>query len=229
MQFDIQLLREAFVEMQARRRWDSLGAEYASLCEIHTRLPGMFFNEAELANVSHVCDLDWETTSYKQMTLTEFDKEYSLAGRKEFSGSRWDHRVAKQQAKADERWYRKICDDVPEYFRYVLRNIPGAHRTRFARLAAQSSVKPHIDYDTTYGIRLHLAINTNSECRNGGQDRNLNTVEEHIPADGSVWFVNPGVRHWAHNRGGQPRDHLIISVDSQELLQELPTEKNLQL
>jgi hypothetical protein len=219
LSFDVQLLTEAFEEMQAKRRkWDSLGAEYAALCETHTRLPKMFFKSEELEGVSHVCDLDWENTSYKQMTLTEFEPSYSLAQRLELSGSAWDQRIAKHQETADERWYRKISDDTPDYFRHVINSIPGAHRTRFARLSPGSSVKPHIDYDTTYGIRLHIALATNEACVNGGQNSRGEITEEHIPADGSVWFVNPGVKHWAHNQGDSFRDHLIISVDSQNPL-----------
>ena len=134
------------------------------------------------------------------------------------SGTRWDSRVAKRDERADERWYRKLQDDTPEYFKYVFQRIPGAHRTRFARLAARSSVKPHIDYDTTYSIRLHIAIHTNADCVNGGEDMVGTKIEQHIPADGSVWFVNPGMKHWAHNLGKTPRDHLIVSVDGQDLL-----------
>lgn len=216
--FDRQLLKEAFEEMQARRTWDSLGAEYAALCETHTHLPAMFFTEKELEGVSHVCDLNWEQASYKQMTLTKFDPSFSLDQREEKSLSRWDGRIAKQKREADERWYKKVDETIPEYFKYVIGRIPGAHRTRFARLSPQSSVKPHIDYDTTYGIRLHIALNTNEGCSNAGELGDGTVIENHIPADGSLWFINPGVKHWAKNLGTTPRDHLIISADSQSLL-----------
>lgn len=39
-----------------------------------------------------------------------------------------------------------------------------------------------------------------------------------MPADGHVWFVNPGVKHFAVNHGSTERVHLIISADSQSLL-----------
>ena len=99
-----------------------------------------------------------------------------------------------------------------------MNTFPGAHRTRFANLAPKSEVKPHIDYDTLYGVRLHIALSTNDECFNGGWDKDGNEISYHIPADGSVWFVNPGVKHYAKNNGDTPRNHLIISMDSQEML-----------
>ena len=165
-----------------------------------------------------MCDLDWEKTSYQQLSLTEFDGTYDLSQSTEISGSAWDTRIAKKDPKADERWYRKVKDDVPPYLREVLSTFEGSHRTRFANLAAYSDVKPHIDYDTMYGIRLHIALDTNDKCFNGGWDKDGNEVKEHIPADGSVWFINPGVKHYAVNGGPTPRNHLIISIDSQQAI-----------
>ena len=217
-QFDIEKLKLELNEFAKEKVWDGLGSDYAHMCETHTKLPKMFFKEEELDSVDHVCDLDWEASSYQQLSLTEFDKDYDLSKRIEKSGSRWDKRIAKKDPKADERWYGKIKDDVPPYLREVLNTFPGAHRTRFANLAPKSEVKPHIDYDTLYGIRLHIALNTNDECFNGGWDKDGNEISYHIPADGSVWFVNPGVKHYAKNNGNTPRNHLIISMDSQEIL-----------
>lgn len=216
--FDINRLKLELNEFAKDKVWDGLGSDYAHMCETHTKLPKMFFKEKELAKVDCVCDLDWETSSYQQLSLTEFDESYDLSQRTEMSGSAWDSRVAKKDPKADERWYRKIKNDVPSYLKEILSKINGAHRTRFANLAPYSEVKPHIDYDTTYGIRLHIALETNDECFNGGWDKNGIEYREHIPADGSVWLVNPGVKHYAINNGSKARNHLIISVDSQEIL-----------
>jgi len=217
--FDIQKLKSELDKFAKNKVWDGLGSDYAHMCETHTKLPKMFFKEEELNEVECVCDLDWETSSYQQLSLTEFDEEYELSQRIEMSGSAWDTRVAKKDPKADERWYRKVKNDVPPYLREVLDTFYGSHRTRFANLAPHSEVKPHIDYDTTYGIRLHIALETNDECFNGGWDKDGVEYREHIPADGSVWMVNPGVKHYAVNGGSTPRNHLIISLDSQKVLE----------
>jgi len=216
--FDIDRLRKELDQFAQDKVWDGLGSDYAHMCETHTKLPKMFFKEEELEEVDCVCDLDWETSSYQQLSLTEFDESYDLSQRTELSGSAWDTRVAKKDPKADERWYRKVKDDVPSYLREVLNTFTGSHRTRFANLAPNSEVKPHIDYDTLYGVRLHIALETNDQCYNGGWDKDGNEVRHHIPADGSVWLVNPGVKHYAVNAGSTTRNHLIISLDSQSIL-----------
>ena len=222
-QFDIVRLKEELAQFAGDKIWDGLGSDYAHMCETHTKLPKMFFKKEELDAVDSVCELDWEHTSYQQLSLTEFDEDYDLSQRTEKSGSAWDTRVAKHDPKADERWYRKIKDDVPAYLTEILQSFPGVHRTRFAKLAAHSTVKPHIDYDTLYGVRLHIALDTNDECFNGGWTEDGEEVKFHIPADGSVWFINPGVKHYAVNSGDTARNHLIISMDSQEVLDVNPS------
>lgn len=221
IRFDIERLRAELAQFEQGKIWDGLGSDYASLCETHTKLPKMFFKEDELEGISHVCDLDWEHASYQQLSLTEFDDEYSLDQRTEKSGSVWDDRIAKHKTEADERWFRKVKDDVPPYMREILSYFPGSHRARFSNLAAHSKVKPHIDYDTLYGIRVHIALTTNDNCFNGGWDKDGNEIKFHIPADGSVWFVNPGVKHYADNDGDTSRNHLIISLDTQSILDAL--------
>ena len=217
IRFDIDRLREELTTFQQNKVWDGLGSDYASLCETHTKLPKMFFKEEELEGIDCVCDLDWQKTSYQQLSLTEYDESYSLEQRTEKSGTAWDTRIAKHKPEADERWFRKIKEDVPPYMREILNYFGGkAHRARFSNLAPFSKVKPHIDYDTTYGIRVHIALETNEHCYNGGWDKDGNEIKYHIPADGSVWFVNPGVKHYAVNDGATGRNHLIISLDSQE-------------
>ena len=219
IRFDIDRLREELIEFQRNKVWDGLGSDYASLCETHTKLPKMFFKDEELEGIDCVCDLDWEKTSYQQLSLTEYDESYSLEQRIEKSGTAWDTRIAKHNTEADERWFRKIKEDVPPYMREILNYFNGkAHRARFSNLAPFSTVKPHIDYDTTYGVRVHIALETNEHCYNGGWDKDGNEIKFHIPSDGSVWFVNPGVKHYAVNDGPTPRNHLIISLDSQTFL-----------
>lgn len=36
-----------------------------------------------------------------------------------------------------------------------------------------------------------------------------------------MWFINPGYKHYAVNNGPTARDHLIISIDSQEVISEV--------
>lgn len=219
--FDPVLLAEAYVEYVNDKTWDGLGNEYSNMCETYTKLPSMFFKQEELKNVNSICEIDWSKASYQQISLVDFDESYDLTQRVEKSGTRWDDLIAKNNPRADERFFRKRHKDLPEYFNFVLDTIGKniVHRSRFAKLAPYSKVKPHIDYNTEYSIRLHIPIITNEYCIFGGIDPVTNKPEEsHFPADGSVWFINPGVKHWAENNGPEERVHLIISVDSQEIL-----------
>lgn len=215
---DIDRLRSELKQFEQGKVWDGLGTDYESLCETHTKLPKMFFKDEELEGIERVCDLDWHKASYQQLSLTEYDESFELSQRTEKSGSNWDNRIAKHKLTADERWFRKVKDDVPPYMKEILAMFPNSHRARFSLLSPNSEVKPHIDYDTLYGIRVHIVLETNDQCFNGGWDKEGNEVKEHFPADGSVWFVNPGVKHYAINGGDTPRNHLIISLDTQSIL-----------
>lgn len=215
-QFDPQLLLEAYREAETSS-WDGLVNEYSHLCQTYSGLPKFFFSEDELSSLSK-CEDSTSALSYQQMSFVEFDPEFSLSNRKELSGTRWDTCVAKDNKRADERWLRKRKSTTPEYFNFVIESVGSeiVHRTRLAKLKAKSSIKPHIDYNTTYGLRLHVPIVTHPECRFGGVDKEGNAKDTHMPADGSVWFINPGLKHWATNASDIDRVHLIISVDSQK-------------
>ena len=214
---DVERIKAELKTFSNGKIWDGLGSDYSSLCETHTRLPKMFFKSEEMEGVDCVCDLDWEHTSYQQLSITEFDEDFDLEQRTERSGTKWDKPIKKWPKAADERYYRKLKQDVPPYMKEVMQMFPNAHRSRFSALAANSSIKPHIDYDTLYGVRIHIALDTNEGCINGGWDKEGNKIEHHIPADGSVWLVNPGVKHYAENTGDTPRTHWIISLDTQSL------------
>ena len=218
--FDPEKLVQAFIKTTQKKQWDGLGNEYSSLCENHTGLPKMFFKESELRSVNHISEMQWDNVSYQQMGITSWDEDFSLEKRNEKSNTAWDSRIAKRNEKADERWFRKRDDDLESYLHEILDTIgeDKVHRARFAKLLPNSKIKPHIDYDTTYGIRIHIPIITNNKCVLGGINKDGKSQEFHMPADGSVWFVNPGLKHWAINNGQSERIHLILSVDSQEIL-----------
>lgn len=218
IKFDIERIKKEFEIYERDKIWDAFETDYVNMSNSYA-LPKMFFKDEELEGVDELVELDWEKSSYRQLSLTEYEPSYSLDQRVEKSGTNWDTRIAKHNTKADERWFRKIKKDVPSYLEEILNYFDGkAHRSRFARLAPHSEIKPHVDYDTIYGVRLHMAIETNELCFNGGWDENEKEFKFHIPADGHVWFINTGVKHFAFNNGDTPRIHLVMSVDSQNIL-----------
>lgn len=209
-QFDAKKLLSDYEKLAATLSYDGLRAEYDGLCKTHDKLPQFFLKDGEVPN---------QKASYSQLALSKWDDNYSLNSRLEKSGTLWDRVYPKNTCFADERFYRKPIDGLPVYLAHVLNEFrPYLHRCRFAKLNPNSEVLPHIDYDTTYGIRLHIAIKTNQQCTNGGVDKNGTRKDLHIPADGSVWFINQGVKHWAKNDGDSERVHLIMSLDTQKFI-----------
>ena len=202
--FDVDKLVESYYE-SLDKDWNSMTNEYSKFTDVHKETTKAF-------------DKD-----YAQLALTTFDDNFSLSDRTEKSGSIWDRRVAKGNPNGDERFYRKRKEDIPEYINHVLDTIGKdvVHKTRFALLPAGAEIKPHVDPDTTYGNSIHSPIITNDRSVYGGVDNEGNVHEEHFPADGGAWFINPGVKHWVRNEGDTGRVHLIVSCDSQEILDEV--------
>lgn len=211
LQFDSEQLLKDYFKILETKKYDSLGKEYDGLCKTHNKLPSFFLKTNENTDAH---------ASYSQLALSEWDENYSLDKRPSRSGTIWDRTYAKKNILADERFYGKPIDGIPSYLASVLKEFrPYLHRCRFAKLNPHCEVKPHIDYDTTYSIRLHIPILTNDKCINGGISKDNVIIETALPADGTVWFVNQGVKHWAKNDGDTPRVHLILSIDSQKFIQ----------
>ena len=88
-------------------------------------------------------------------------------------------------------------------------------RVRFAAMAPGFEIKPHTDYDPTYITRFHLPIVTNEKCMFYTEYNGVKT-ERHMPADGKVYFLNSGIKHWAVNHGDTWRVHMLIDVKNQD-------------
>jgi hypothetical protein len=87
-------------------------------------------------------------------------------------------------------------------------------RTRFTLLKPGQEVKPHIDNDPSYIIRMHFPVFTNKNCKFGFIWKGKN-YEYHMEV-GKVYMVNNGITHWAYNSGNSDRMHLVVSVNGQE-------------
>ena len=158
---------------------------------------------------------------YRQLSLTEFD------GDKPERKLEQDNNITTYRKSTnpndpsynpvmDERRYTRRKDICTGYWNEILDTFKSpVTRTRFAYMAPGHSIKPHIDYNTTYSIRVHIPIITNDQsfmCV-----KNKNGIQKmHMPADGSVYFLNTGMTHWAENNGDNGRIHLVISLNGQE-------------
>ncbi len=150
---------------------------------------------------------------YKQIALTEFNpKEVNRC-----------YRVKIPKTRLDERHYNKIKNWVQgTYYEEVLSSFQGeVHRARIAIMEPGAFVAEHIDYNTDYSVRYHIPIETNDQCGFYILAKGKEKDYKFMPADGSVWFINQGLRHSAWNKGSTRRAHLILSVNGQEDIQGL--------
>ena len=126
---------------------------------------------------------------------------------------------------ADEKKYDKRNDYCKGYISEVLdlieENIGHVARTRFAVLKAGEEIKPHRDINTDKAIRIHIPLVTSEEVKIGVKGKKA-VVEEHMAADGGVWFLNQGYEHWVKNNSDVDRIHLVAVVLGQKGIEEAP-------
>lgn len=82
-------------------------------------------------------------------------------------------------------------------------------RARLIKLSAGMSSVWHTDASPeTYAVRLHIPIITNEGCY--FETRN---EREHLPADGSGYFIAVNREHRVINEGSIDRIHLVMNVE----------------
>lgn len=85
-------------------------------------------------------------------------------------------------------------------------------RVRIMRLNPEESYIWHRDH----GERYHMAIDTHPSatltCSDSLGTTITNPTTDHIPADGSVWYLNTDAMHIAANPAETVRYHLIFNV-----------------
>lgn len=219
-QFDMEKILAEFEKINDIDKFDDLNSmnpdsSYGDFYNSSTKLEHLkkFAEEGE--------DVTRGSQFYRQLSLTEFDGERpdrltlddnavtTYRKSTNVDDPRYDPVM-------DERRYTRRKDICTGYWNEILDTFRApVTRTRFAYMAPGHSIRPHIDYNTTYSIRVHIPILTNPGCLMGVRDRDGEHVM-HMPADGSVYFLNTGLTHWAENNGDTGRVHLVISLNGQE-------------
>lgn len=227
---DLDLLKQELSVLETRNNWLDINPEtkyYESLIKNREHLLAKF------------ADDQGTFTTYSQIVLTEFDKETYVGiseqtveeiADKSYNQkySRYKKDVLEIVAEQNEKNYgkfRSIIHDL-DYVQTLLKSFKNkVTRARFAKLAPGSDIKPHIDNNVGYGVRYHLALETNPDCyiairKNPKQDFEY----FHIPADGHLYYINVGFEHFAVNNGPTDRVHLVIGVNGLDDL--LPFKKD---
>lgn len=217
------------IENALRGKWSDLKSSgiYGRLCFQHEDLHARFKNEKG------------SYSGYEQLSLTEYNEQYGSSElenvfkveKDKIKKYRSDNARSKNDSKKwvpenDERCYNKIRPLVPKLAPYtlsILQSFSGrTTRVRYAKLAPYFSIKPHIDYDTSYSVRYHIALKTNNESYLAvRKNKQSNFEKKHIPADGKVYFMNTGYEHFAANDSATERIHLVIGVDGQQDIEHL--------
>lgn len=163
-----------------------------------------------------------EGEKYKQLYLTDFDESkasgnVSLHSTNIFERTkRLNKNDPRYLPEADELNYGIRNQHVSGPLEELLNKFTSKiTRVRLAYLDSGFSIKPHVDYDPSYITRYHVPLVTNGEVLMGFSKNNIDHFY-HLPADGSVYFFNSGIKHWVENRSDSPRIHLIIDTHGQE-------------
>jgi hypothetical protein len=162
-----------------------------------------------------------EGEKYKQLYLTDFDL-VKASGRVELSQTnifsrtrRLDPHSSTYLPEADELNYGVRNHLVSGPFETILDSFKSRiTRVRLACLVAHYSIRPHVDYDPSYITRYHIPLVTNQAAL-AKFDKNNEIYQYHLPADGSVYFFNSGIKHWVENGGDDDRIHLIVDTHGQ--------------
>lgn len=218
-QFDINKILVEFEKFRDLDLYDDLNpsnpkSAYGDFYNSSTKLEHLkkFINEKEQAI--------YGSEFYKQLSLTEYDgnitnrfvSEDNTVGTYRKSTITDDE---KYDPVLDERRYTKRKGICTGYWNDILDTFKApVTRTRFAYMAPGHKIKPHIDYNTTYSIRVHIPIITNKAAFMFVKNKD-GVHKMHMPADGSVWFLNTGMTHWVENNGNDGRVHLVISLNGQ--------------
>ena len=163
---------------------------------------------------------------YRQLALSRFNGEQRSQNAIAATSARdrlkrIDRNGPDYVPEADEHNFGMLTEKVEGPIKEALDKFKSPFaRVRFATLAPRSSVDPHIDYDPSYVTRYHIPIVTNKDCwMCVDKDRIVRKVN--FAADGRVYFLNTGFKHWIENNSDQWRVHLIVDTQTQADLKNL--------
>lgn len=238
LQVDIDRLRKEFFELGYDDFSKYNGLSYGNNTEdglvVRRVLLEYFLTEEEKAARKGKLVADGGE-AYKMLCLTEFNGDpnahsQGLAKQLEESGltpQQFARRMEKVSDPshpnyspiADEKLYdkrNKYCTGyVAEVLDMIEKEIGHVARTRYAVLKAGEEIQPHLDINTDKAIRIHIPLITHEDVVIGVKGKKR-TVEEHMPADGGVWFLNQAYSHWVKNPSDVDRIHLVIVVVGQD-------------
>lgn len=128
----------------------------------------------------------------------------------------------------DERNYNKKTEFYSGYIGEFLDSFKDdVCRSAAVCLQPGKFLTPHFDIGPEFVVRLQIPIYTNKEAVMGFRKDKDTWHEFHLPADGSIYFVNSGWEHYAVNNGIENRYNIRVCLNGQLELEDaeevLPT------
>ena len=121
----------------------------------------------------------------------------------------------------DERNYTKPTEYCTGYISDFLNSFKSnACRSGVVSLHPGRFITKHFDIGAEYITRLQIPIITNPGAIIGVKTTG-GWNEYHLPADGSIFFINAGIEHYAINAGNEIRYQIRVCLESQEDLEDI--------
>ena len=179
---------------------DDLVHKYQSVCDANPKLC-----EYHPDLVDSVYD------NFDQINLTEHNGEQEIGDPTDSKMTR----LRRNKTIKEEGFYNKPTPEyLGSYFEEIVNQFKHpAMRVRITRLAPNTSIPLHIDYDPTYATRIIVPIYTNSDVFNRFKIKK-EMVTGYLEA-GHAWFLNTGFAHGVENHSDQNRIALMFSLDGQ--------------
>lgn len=119
----------------------------------------------------------------------------------------------------DERNYTQPTEYCTGYIKEFLHSFKSTScRSAVVALHPGRFLTKHFDIGAEYVTRLQIPIVTNQQAVIGVKTEN-GWNEYHLPADGSIFFINAGYEHYAINAGSEVRYQVRVCLQSQEDLE----------
>lgn len=126
----------------------------------------------------------------------------------------------------DERNYTKPTNYCNNYFEQILNMFNDETcRSGVVCLHPGKFLAPHFDIGPEFVARIQIPLITNRYAVIGVRNPNDKNewYEYHLPADGSVYFINSGWEHYAVNNGSESRYQIRICLNGQASLANMTT------
>lgn len=224
IKFDIESLKKEMVQISDK--WANVFQANRGLCSVHEELADnnyhhfdqitlTYFQESLLEEVKDIKQLKKECSNNSDM----FKEGKSKHARYKIQTKRLE---GLPPAMNEHNWWHPL-----DYYKgsYIEKAITSQFeatpiRVRLTRIRAGQYLTPHMDYDTTYAIRIIVPIEGDKDVYNHFWPKNKKVTYE-LKADGSAYFLNVGYKHSVEHNGDNDRIALMFSLPSQEDIKEL--------